>query len=106
MIVLQGEGTSGGAEGFVWLMKLKSKATVMGRKTAGALAGWESFDLGQGWSVRLPAHGVWAADGNNYGDRPASPQVVLPMSRASMCAGRDADLEAAVDRLTGARPAV
>ena len=106
VIVLQGEGTAGGAEGFARLMKLKTRATVMGRKTAGALADFESFDLGQGWSVRLPTHGVWAADGNNYGDRPAPPQVVIPMSRAAMCAGRDADLEAAVDRLTGARPAV
>jgi len=105
VIVLQGEGTASAAEGFAWLMKLKTKATVMGRKTAGALLGSETFDLGQGWSVTLPTHGVWAAEGTS-GDRPVPPQVVLPMSRASMCSGRDADLEAAMDRLTGARPAV
>jgi len=104
VIVLQGEGTGGGAEGFAWLMRLKTKATLMGRKTSGALLGSQTFPIGEGWSVTLPVHGVWAADGANYGDRPVPPQMVVAMSRTAMCAGRDGDLEAAMMRLTGVSP--
>lgn len=106
VILLQGEHTGGVAEAFARLMQLKSPAVIMGRKTSGRPHQSASYDLGDGWSVSLPVRGVWAADGGDYAGRPVAPTVVVPTSRASMCAGRDADLEAAVDRITGARPAV
>lgn len=106
VIVLQGERTGSAGQGFAWLMKLKTRAVIMGRKTTGGLQGAETFQLGDGWSVTLPVHGIWAADGATFAARPAVPSVVVPTSRAALCAGRDADLEAAIDRITGARPAV
>lgn len=106
VIVLQAEGTGQEAEAFAWTMRLKTKAMVMGRKAAGAMMDTERFDIGEGWTLTLPVGGLWAADGVSYGARPVAPRDVIAMSRASMCAGRDGELETAIDRITGAKPAI
>ncbi len=103
VIVLIGEDTGSAGEGFAWHMRLKTEATLMGRKTAGALLSSERIEIGDGWTLVLPVHGIWAPDGGNYGDKPVPPHVVVPQSRNDLCAGRDPELEAAIDRLMGRR---
>lgn len=103
VIVLVGENTGSAAEGFAWHMRLKTGATLMGRKTAGSLLGAETFELEGGWSVTLPVHGIWGPDGVDYGDRAVQPHVVVPHSRNDLCAGRDPEIEAAIDRVLGKR---
>lgn len=95
--VLQGEETASAAEGFTWVMRLSTSATIVGRPSAGALLSAERFDLGQGWSMRVPTAGIWAPDGENYGDRSVPPHVEVKWSRAALCAGQDADLARALE---------
>ena len=56
----------------------------------------DSFDIGDGWSVTLPVHGNWGADGQDYGDRAVLPHEEIVTTRADLCAGRDRVLEAAL----------
>jgi carboxyl-terminal processing protease len=99
VVVLIGPDTASAAEGFGWIMKLRSGATFVGQETAGALLSAQNVSFGQGWSVRVPMAGVWAPDGADYGDRAVSPDVTVKLDRASLCAGRDAQLEAALAAL-------
>jgi carboxyl-terminal processing protease len=96
VVVLIGPDTASAAEGFGWIMKLRSPAIFVGEKTAGALLSAQSVEFGRGWTVRVPMAGVWAPDGADYGDRAVSPDVAVTLDRASLCAGRDAQLEAAL----------
>lgn len=97
--VLIGENTGSAAEGFAWVMKLKTHAVLMGRKTAGALLSGEDIELGGGWVLTIPTAGIWGPDGVNYGDRAVQPDQTVPTSRNDLCAGRDPEVEAAIDRL-------
>lgn len=99
VVVLIGENTGSAAEGFAWVMKLKTEATLLGRRTSGELLSGEEFDLGHGWKVTLPTAGIWGPDGVNYGDKPVQPDNTVPNSRADLCSGRDPEIEAAIDRL-------
>jgi carboxyl-terminal processing protease len=100
VVLLIGENSGSAAEGFAWLMKLKTKAKLIGRPTAGALLGSEVVDVGSGWSMRVPVHGIWAPDGVDYGDRPVPPEISVKRTREDICAGRDPDLEKALDLLS------
>lgn len=104
VVVLIGENTGSAAEGFAWVMKLKTEATLLGRRTSGELLSGEEFDLGHGWKVTLPTAGIWGPDGVNYGDKPVQPDNTVPNSRADLCSGRDPEIEAAMDRLLLRRP--
>jgi len=96
VFLLIGPGTGSAGEGFAWYMRLRTSARLIGRRTAGALLSSESVEIGQGWSVTLPVHGLWGPDG----DRAVQPQVEVAWSRGDLCSGRDPDLETAL-RLAG-----
>jgi carboxyl-terminal processing protease len=102
--LLIGGGSGSAAEGFAWLMKLRTKAVLVGRETAGALLGSEIFDLGQGWRLRVPVLGIWAPDGQDYGDRAVAPDVKVARTPEQLCAGRDPDIEAALDLFSSPTP--
>jgi len=99
VILLIGENTGSAAEGFAWLMKLKTHAVLMGRRTAGELLSSEEFELAHGWKVVLPTAGIWGPDGENFGDKPVQPDFTVPTSRQDLCDGRDPAVEQAFDRL-------
>jgi carboxyl-terminal processing protease len=103
VVVLIGAGSGSAAEGFGWLMKLRTHALFVGRDTAGALLGSQVFDVGLGWSLRVPVHGIWAPNGQDYGDRPVPPDVRVERTREALCQGRDLDIEAAVDAIEQGR---
>lgn len=100
VFVLISEETGSAAEGFAWTMRLRTRAHLMGAQTAGALLSSESFDLGQGWSVTIPVHGLWGPDGTDYGDRAVPPHEEIRPSREDLCAGRDPVLDAAFAQAT------
>lgn len=104
VVVLIGENTGSAAEGFAWLMKLKTHAVLVGRRTAGALLSGEDFDLGHGWTITVPTAGIWGPDGQNYGDKAVQPDAIVPTSRADLCGGRDPELQAGMDRLFSTLP--
>ena len=100
VVVLIGEDTGSSAEGFAWFMRLKTNARIIGRKTAGAFLGGETFDLPGGWSVTLPVYGLWGPDGGDFGDKAVTPDEAIALTRSDVCQGRDRDIEAAMDFLS------
>jgi carboxyl-terminal processing protease len=93
-VLISGE-TGSAAEGFAWYMREHTHAQLIGRTTQGALLSAEGFDLGDGWHVTIPVHGLWGGDGTDYGDRAVPPHQAVAVTRADLCAGRDPDLDAA-----------
>jgi carboxyl-terminal processing protease len=99
--VLVGEDTGSAAEGFAWYMRERTHAMLIGRVTAGELLSSETFEIGEGWSVVVPVHGLWGADGTDYGDRAVPPDKEVAWTRHDLCSGRDPDLETALALATG-----
>jgi carboxyl-terminal processing protease len=81
-------------------MRQRTNARLIGAQTEGALLSSERFDLGDGWSVTIPVHGLWGADGVDYGDRAVPPHEEIRPTRADLCAGRDPVLDAALRQAT------
>ncbi|MGH6949735.1 MAG: S41 family peptidase [Vitreimonas sp.] len=96
VFVLIGEETGSAAEGFAWYMRERTQAKLIGVQTQGALLSSDRFDLGEGWSVTIPVHGNWGADGQDYGDRAVPPDEPIAPTREDLCAGRDPVLAAAL----------
>jgi carboxyl-terminal processing protease len=101
VVVLIGPETASAAEGFAWAMKLRSKATLVGRRTQAALLSADRLEFAPGWRVRVPTAGVWAPDGQDYGDRAIEPDVAVPVDPAALCEGRDTGLERALEIVSG-----
>ncbi|HMQ03156.1 MAG TPA: S41 family peptidase [Pyrinomonadaceae bacterium] len=98
--VLINEETGSAAEGFAWHMKLKSKATLIGRKTAGALLGAEYFSLPGGWRLGVPTHAGWGPDGRPVIDEPVTPNIETRWTVSDLCSGADPDMARAIEFLT------
>ena len=96
VVLLIGPETASAAEGFAWVMKLRSGATLVGRRSQAALLSADRLEFAPGWSVRVPTAGVWAPDGEDYGDRAIEPHVAVPVDAAALCQGRDPALEQAL----------
>lgn len=96
VVVLIGPETASAAEGFAWVMKLRSKATLVGRRSQAALLSADRLEFAPGWRVRVPTAGIWAPDGQDYGDRAIDPDVAVPVDAAALCEGRDPALEEAL----------
>lgn len=96
VFVLISEETGSAAEGFSLYMRERTNAQFMGAQTAGALLSADTIDIGDGWKVAVPVHGLWGADGADWGDRPTPPHIALAPTRADLCAGRDVVLDAAL----------
>jgi len=94
--VLVGEDTGSAAEGFAWFMRERTHAMLIGRVTAGELLSSETFEIGAGWSVVVPVHGLWGPDGTDYGDRAVPPDREVAWSRDDLCSDRDPGLETAL----------
>jgi carboxyl-terminal processing protease len=93
VVVLIGPETASAAEGFAWVMKLRSEATLVGRRSQAALLSADRLEFAPGWRVRVPTAGVWAPDGQDYGDRAVEPHVIVPINATALCEGRDPELE-------------
>jgi carboxyl-terminal processing protease len=98
--VLIGPETASAAEGFAWVMRLRSHATLIGRRSQAALLSADRLEFSPGWRVRVPTAGVWAPDGQDYGDRPVEPHVAVPINPSALCEGRDPVLEQALTVVT------
>jgi carboxyl-terminal processing protease len=101
--VLINEETASAAEGFAWHMKLKTDATLIGRRTAGALLGAEYFTLGGGWRLGVPTHSGWGPDGKPVIDQPVEPHVGSKWTVKDVCGGLDPDMALALELITSGR---
>jgi carboxyl-terminal processing protease len=103
VVVLINEGTGSAAEGFAWYMKEKTKATLIGRTTAGALLGAEYFTMPGGWRLGVPTHAGWGPDGKAGIDKAVIPHITAQWTPHDICQGRDPDIAKALDVLTSDR---
>ncbi len=105
--VLVDGATGSAAEIFAAVLQDHGRATVVGRKTAGAvLASWY-YALPDGGQLQLSREDYLAPKGRRLEGAGVEPDVAVTPTLAAMRAGRDEDLERAVALLqAGARPGV
>ena len=104
VILLINSGTGSAAEGFALMLKNRPSITLVGRTTAGALLGSETFDLPGGWILTVPTHAAWGADGKRYVDQAVAPDIEVKWTRQDYCERRDPDMSKALDLISDARP--
>ena len=103
VIVLINQKTGSAAEGFAWMLKVRTSVTLLGGTTAGALLGGETFDLPGGWTLTVPTHASWGPDGRRYVDTPVNPDIEIKWTRQNLCDKRDPDIAKALDLLDAVR---
>jgi carboxyl-terminal processing protease len=101
VVVLINEGTGSSAEGFAAFMKNNTKAVLIGRATAGALVSAQTFTLANGWQLFLPTAVSLGSDGRVFKDSPITPQVEVNWILQDFYEGRDPNIGAALNVLTG-----
>ncbi len=100
-VVMQNWRSASNAEMFPAGFRALGLGKVIGTPTAGAVIGTGSYSLIDGSTVRTPGVGVFLADAKltnmeNYG---VQPDILVDNSPADSVAGRDRQLEIAVDEL-------
>jgi carboxyl-terminal processing protease len=97
--VLVDGGTGSAAEIFAAVLQDHGRATVVGRRTAGAvLASW-FYRLPDGGELQLSREDYTAPKGRRIEGKGIEPDVVVPRTLADLRAGRDRDLEVALQML-------
>ncbi len=101
--VLVDGATGSAAEIFAAVLQDHGRATIVGRKTAGAvLASWY-YSLPDGGQLQLSREDYLAPKGRRLEGAGVVPDVTLTPTLAAMRAGRDEDLERAVEILREAK---
>jgi carboxyl-terminal processing protease len=99
-VVLIGPGSISGAESFAGPMQAYGRATLVGERTAGACGLVRTVHLARDWTICLATHhtdfGPDEWQRNRIG---ITPDVVVAPTPEDEAAGRDPQLEAALDIL-------
>jgi hypothetical protein len=106
VVVLANGLTFSAAELFTDLMMRLPDVTVVGETTAGGSGGWDEdavgdFPLANGYRVRVPTVDGRRADGTPWETVGVRPNVMAPQSELDLAAGRDRQLECALQLLSG-----
>ena len=102
VVVLVDRATGSAAEIFSAVLQDHGRATVIGRRTAGAvLASW-FYRLPDGGELQLSREDYVAPKGRRIEGVGVTPDIVVPRVLADIRAGRDRDLEKAIEVLRGA----
>ena len=105
VVVLVDAATGSAAEIFAAVLQDHSRATVVGRRTAGAvLASW-FYRLPDGGELQLSREDYVAPNGRRIEGVGVEPDIVVPRRLADVRAGRDTDLVVALRVLRGELPA-
>ncbi len=100
--VLVGPSTGSAAEILAHVLQHHGRATVIGRRTAGAVIYSRSYGLPGGGQLQVPVSDYVGLDGERLEGRGVTPDVEVPApTLAQRRAGEDRDLEAAVKLLRG-----
>lgn len=96
VVVLVGEATGSAAEIFAAVLQDHGRATLVGRRTAGAvLASW-FYRLPDGGELQLSLFDYIAPKGRRIEAAGVTPDIVVPLTLQEFRAGRDRDLEEAL----------
>ena len=99
VVVLANERTVSNGEEFTHAMQTLKRAKVVGKETAGDVIGIirvNLLDYGELW---LPRSGFFLPDGRDMEGNGAKPDVEVDLTPADIAAGRDPQLDAALDVL-------
>ena len=101
MVVMENERSISDAEVFPDGFRTLGLGKVDGRTTYGAVIGTGAYRLLDGSTIRTPATGLWNVKGYNLENYGVPPDVDVDNTPADFLAGRDAQLEKAVEVLKG-----
>jgi carboxyl-terminal processing protease len=100
LVVLIGPGSISGAESFAGPMQAYRRATLVGERTAGMCGVMRAVSLAPGWTICLAAaHTDFGPEEWRLNRIGVTPDVVVAPSPEDEAAGRDPQLEAALDIL-------
>jgi tricorn protease len=99
MVVMQNERSASDAEMFPAGFKDLGLGKTVGVPTMGAVIATGSYTLLDGSSIRTPGSGVWTARGENLENFGVPPDVYIDNGPADFAAGRDMQIEKAVEVL-------
>jgi carboxyl-terminal processing protease len=106
VVVLIDANSASAAEIFAAVMKDHQRATIIGRKSAGAVLASVFFSLPDGGELQLSRDDYLAPNGRRIENNGVEPDVVVTRTVDDLRAGRDPDMDAAVRILAGAPPRV
>ena len=99
MVVMQNERSGSNAEMFPAGFRALGLGKVIGVPTPGAVIGTGSYTLLDGSAIRTPGSGVWTVTGENMENYGVPPDVYIDNTPTDFIAGRDAQIEKAVEVL-------
>jgi carboxyl-terminal processing protease len=103
VVVLVDGASASAAEIFSAVLQEHGRATVVGRTTAGAVIGADFYALPDGGELELGRYDYFTPKGRRLEGRGIEPDVKVSPTLADLRAGRDADLEAALEKLNASR---
>jgi tricorn protease len=101
MVVMANERSTSDAEVFPDGFKTLKLGKVVGVTTYGAVIGTGSYTLMDGSTLRTPGFGLWNVNGTNLENHGIVPDVYVDNTPEDFFAGRDAQVEKAVEVLRG-----
>jgi carboxyl-terminal processing protease len=100
LAVLVDEGTASAAEIFAAVMQEEHRAVIVGRPTAGSVLVSDFYSVPDGGKLQLSIEDYTLPGGRHLEGQGVKPDVALPLpSLADLRAGRDPDIDAAMDAL-------
>jgi tricorn protease len=99
MVVMENERSTSDAEVFPDGFRTLGLGKVVGKTTYGAVIGTGAYRLLDGSSIRTPGTGLWNVKGYNLENYGVPPDVDVDNTPEDFLAGRDAQLEKAVEVL-------
>lgn len=99
VVLLVGEGSASSSEILAYVLKHYGRATLVGRPTAGVVIASQYFRLRDGGELQLGTYDFRTLDGGRLEGVGVAPDVEVTRNLAAIRAGRDPELEAAVEWL-------
>lgn len=97
VVVLVNERSFSDAEVFPWSFRAGGLGTTVGMPTPGGVIGTTDVKLSDGSTFRIPRVGWYSLDGQNLENNGFVPDILVPETSADRLAGRDPQLEKALE---------